>query len=154
MNKAQLKQLTDLDPEDRIQKMKDECYAIEDDYRITRDLTDEEIELREKELVTTSIQLDQKRKELKEVSDPLKIEVKALTGYIGHIIQDLEDGTTDEHTTVYLFPDRKAGVMRYLDNEGKLVHTRNLAENEQQTTIAEIVPMKGSEPKDREDDWL
>lgn len=138
MNKKQLKELQDLDPEDRMQRLKNECYLIEDDYRVERDLTRDEIDLREKELVLTSIQLDQKRKELKEVSDPLKVEVKALTGYIGHIIGDLEAGTTTDNMTVYLFPDRKAGLMRYLNNEGDIVFTRNLAENEMQTSITEI----------------
>lgn len=132
MNQEKL--FPDLNPEDRLQALKDNCYTHETDS-VRRDFSPAEILQMKTQYVENGISVDSKESDMKEYCDPIKKEVKEIKATNKELAKKIISGFERSTEQVFLFDDQDAGMMYIYDGEGVKVSERKLKPSERQTKI-------------------
>ena len=111
------------------------CDEVLDDQEYERPLTEEEDQNHQARLVELDMEIFEKDKAFKVVSDSHKAEKKPLVNEKQLIQKDLSSGTKIETGKLFGNKDLENNVMNYHDSQGRFVFSRILRVKERQLTI-------------------
>jgi uncharacterized FlaG/YvyC family protein len=111
------------------------CHSIEDNYKYTKKLTQEELESSRHILVEMSQKLQEVDDEFKEIKGDFQAKIKDMKDSLRIILRKLRFGIEEQQGRVYLVDDQEAGRMYYITEQGDTVFERPLYQNERQLII-------------------
>lgn len=136
---------TGLTPQEVLDNLEAENCGVEDNYKYTKVFNDEDaIEVRE-QLSEAMVAKKRLEKKIRELTEPLREEIKPLTAQIKESLDDLDRGGEESFGKVYCFPDYESRLMGLYNEFGKLVGTRPLTRTERQLHINSFKPMTHGE---------
>lgn len=130
-----LQNITDL--KEREQTLIDTCHSVMEGT-IKKAYTSAELAMFKDQLMTQSIELNSKKDELKELSAPLKVEIKECTSVIRDLCQKLKYKVEEVEGKIYLMDDQDQQIMFMYNSTGEFQGTRKLMPHEKQTSIKSI----------------
>lgn len=128
----------ELPQEQRVQALKDNCTKIEERYTVQRFFDKDELDSLREEVSNVSIDISELEDELKEISTPIKNQVKEKKLTLRSKLKLVKQKFDESEEEVYLFADHTEGVMLYYDFSGELISSRRLLPHERQTSIHQI----------------
>lgn len=127
----------DQTPEQRVQSLRDNAFAIEKS-NVKALFSDDEIAEMKTNLSEVSIAENELKEELKEISKDLKDRIKTKRESIKGLLQYLKDKYKIENQEVYLMDDQDSGLMNTYNINGFLIESRKLRQSEKQTRIKNL----------------
>lgn len=131
------KMFQELTPNDRLDALRNNSYK-EDKEIVKRIFSPDEMRNLKEDIASKSVAIDGKETELKEVSAPIKEEIKTLKGDNKQLIKMARKGYSEGEETVFYFDDQDNNRMYVYDADGTLLYDRKLSPSERQTTIRQI----------------
>lgn len=106
--------------------------------KIKKGFSDAELSMFKDQLMSQSMQLNDKLDELKALSAPLKSDIKELKSVIRDLCVKLRDKAEEMDGTIFHFEDENNGVMVMYNSLGEFQGTRKLLPGDRQATITPI----------------
>lgn len=118
-----------------IDNLEAENCGVEDNYKYTKVFDDEEASETQQQLSDAMVAKKRIEKKIRELTEPLREEIKPLNTQIKEALEDLDRGGEESFGKVYCFPDYDASLMGLYNEFGKLVGTRPMTRTERQLHI-------------------
>lgn len=112
-----------------------ENCGVEERHDFIRAFTEDEMATAEAEYLDFAKQLSILDQKLKDLSDPIRSEMKPIKTALAGLIEMLKCGGKRVTEKVYCFPDQESRMMGLYDSTGTLVGTRPMSQSERQLHI-------------------
>jgi len=129
--------IQDKTPEEKIQFLRDNAMQIEK-QNVKMMFSEEELSEMKSNLSDISIEENELKDELKEISKDLKDKIKFKRENIKGLLKYLKDKHKLENQEVYLIDDQENGLMITYNQDGDVVESRKLRQSERQTRIKSL----------------
>jgi len=129
--------IQDKTPEQKIQFLRDNAMQIEK-QNVKVMFSEEELSEMKSNLSDISIEENELKDELKEISKDLKDKIKFKRENIKGLLKYLKDKHRLENQEVYLIDDQDNGLMITYNQDGDVIESRKLRQSEKQTRIKNL----------------
>jgi hypothetical protein len=124
----------DLPPEDRKAQMAADAVKF-DNIPFLKELTQEEIDVKNQQVSSNCIKVYKLREELKEIKSDFKDRIDPLEEETKKLCRQVETGLEEVTGTLFYFPDFETNMMNIYDELGLLVQSRRLLPEEKQARL-------------------
>lgn len=118
------------------------AYKVFDNHDYRRRLTDEEKSELKTEISELSMDIKDNKNKLKELTTPIKAEIKELEGQREIAVTNLKKGSVDEKGRVYLMQDETTMTMHTYDRRGVRIGVRPLDPSERNLILKMPAPVE------------
>lgn len=118
-----------------VQTMEAESMGVEELHDFLRPFNEDEQKEVEEEFLFKSKELNTLKRQLDEVSSPLKEAIKPVAKETARLIDSIQKGGVIVSEKVYLYPDYESSLMGLYDSRGVMVATRSMTRSEKQLHI-------------------
>lgn len=130
--------MPELKPEERLRVLKDNHEsAIETYYK---QLSQDEIDMRQHELAVNSIKKFKLDEELKEIKGDFKAQTEPLVARNNELMHEIDTGQAEVKGELFFVPEYDEKLMITYDGNGEFVSSRRLRPEEQQQRISFLKP--------------
>lgn len=138
--------LKDVNPQERIETLKANSFAVEK-FTFSRELDQGEVQELQGGLSQKLIKVDQEDQKLKIAKEAYKSVVKPIKEEIKGSLQKIRSQMEEVTEEVYLMKDYEENKVGFYSKDGKLVFERNMKEEEKQYSINEHLRKTGTDEK-------
>lgn len=124
-----------LSAQEVLDNLEAENCGVEDNHKFVKPFSEDEMLESRERLANALVSKSKKERQIKELTEPIKDEIKPLLSTIKDETKNLEQGGEVIYGKVYCFPDYESNLMLLYDSTGTLVDTRPLTRTERQLHI-------------------
>lgn len=125
----------ELPPGDRKAQMSADCFKVLENTRFLKELTREEIDVRNQQVSTNCIQVFKLKEDLKAIKEVYKDRIEPLEKETRELCRAVETGMEEITGSFYHFPDFESNMMHIYDELGQLAQSRRLLPEEKQARL-------------------
>jgi hypothetical protein len=126
------------DIEDNLQALADTVY---EDFSFEKDFSSEEISQMKEDVSMFTMEVEERKDEIKAFSAPLKMEIKSKETQRKVLLKQIRKGTYEVAERVYMFQDPERLLAHIYDRHGERINTRPLTMEERKNIQMRLHPV-------------